>query len=93
MGPNTTCTDPDACNYNANEAGPCLYYTAFDVTACAGDETMLEVTDLAVILWVPLLQWFKQATFLMHLFSWRMQRVRCMWQLPLKEATLCLVKP
>jgi len=45
---NTTCTDPDACNYNANEAGPCLYYTASDVTACAGDETMLEVTDLAM---------------------------------------------
>ena len=47
-GQNTVCTDPDACNYNANEAGPCLYYTASDVTACAGDETMLEVTNLVV---------------------------------------------
>ncbi|MEC7951119.1 MAG: hypothetical protein VX190_07155 [Bacteroidota bacterium] len=47
-GQNTTCTDPDACNYNANESGPCLYYTASDVTACAGDETTLEVTNLSV---------------------------------------------
>ena len=47
---NLTCTDPAACNYNSNDAGPCLYFTASDITACAGNETILEVTNLEVTL-------------------------------------------
>lgn len=47
------CTDPAACNYNSNDAGPCLYFTASDITACAGGETTLEVTNLEVSLAGP----------------------------------------
>lgn len=43
-----TCTDPDACNYNSGISGPCLYFTTNEITACVGNATTLEVTNLMV---------------------------------------------
>lgn len=50
MAQNAGCDDPLACNYGIDsdeDNSPCLYFSSNEVTACAGESAMLEVSDLS----------------------------------------------